>query len=310
MKEYIYLDMELINSYLAQIDEGLLLKSVVSQSEINTNQEDGGNTTTFENSGQVGIPAVVNGTSKYSKTEVDKFNTVYSKNNTELIESALNDYSLDVLLKRLEENNLLKLEFSELTDGNFIFTSDKFDIFNFDQLKTSVEKENLQNILFLSDEDQHSLDLALVELDKLSKTPQLRVKHKDRISYLKNYISSLDTYSEMGSALQFSKYASILFPDTILLKAGIFMSICNASKFRINIPILTFLSQTKRKISLLGIVIFRRDESLEPDDEPMDADAIISTGPAMFSDIILSNFNLIKTDDYYVRPIAIFFDHS
>ena len=41
MKEYVYLDMDLVNSYLAQLDEGVITKMVAGQNTTISNQEEG-----------------------------------------------------------------------------------------------------------------------------------------------------------------------------------------------------------------------------------------------------------------------------
>ncbi|MDN3048467.1 MULTISPECIES: DUF6414 family protein [Enterococcus] len=306
MKEYVYLDMDLVNSYLAQLDEGILNKMVIGQNTADSKQEAGGETLTHTTKG-AGSIGILNGSHEYSTTEIDKYNTVYSVANSELVETALADYSLDVLFDKLKAKNLLKEDTADWSDGSIIFMQDDFKVFNFEQLKKSVDKDNLDNVLL----PEEKLDDALVELEKLTKTPQLRVKHKTKINEIKQWLKENDPYTNFRDILRFASYSEVLFPETILFKIGNSLSMCEKKNIRINNPILTFLSQTKRKANLLGIVIAKRDKKMMPaQGEQLPTEVIASAAPAIFTDIMLDSFELIDIGDYYIRPIAIYFDQE
>lgn len=66
MKEYIYLDNELVNSYLAQLDEGILTKMITGSSTVDNYQEDGGEEITNITNGGFNIH-VTSGGRSYSK---------------------------------------------------------------------------------------------------------------------------------------------------------------------------------------------------------------------------------------------------
>ncbi|OTP27771.1 DUF6414 family protein [Enterococcus mundtii] len=305
MKEYIYFDRQLVNSTLAQIDEGILTKLISGQTTTDTSQEDGGEEITYATNGGLNI-AVASAKSEFSKKEIDKFSSVYSKGNSELIETALDDYSVDVLIDKLTSLGLLKESSEDLADGETFVSTDNFDVFNFEQLKVSVEKENLENVLKTPIE----IDEARVELEKLTKSPHLRVKNKNRIQYLESYLKTNDPYANFQSALQFANYSSVLFPDTTLFRIGSFLAFCGSENLRINLPLMTFLSQTKRKITILGIVTTKRDKELVPGEGvQLPSDTIISSAPAIISDILLDKFMLAPIGSYFVRPIAIYFEN-
>ncbi len=305
MKEYIYFDRQLVNSTLAQIDEGILTKLISGQTTTDTSQEDGGEEITYGANGGLNI-AIASTEGKFSKKEIDKFSSVYSKGNSELIETALDDYSVDVLIDKLKSFDLLKESSEDLADGEIFVSTDNFDVFNFEQLKASVEKENLENVLKIPIE----IDEARVELEKLTKNPHSRVKNKNRIQYLETHLENNDPYVTFQHALQFANYSSVLFPDTTLFRIGSFLAFCGSENLRINLPLMTFLSQTKRKITILGIVTTKRDKELVPGEGvQLPSDTIVSSAPAIFSDILLDKFMLAPIGSYFVRPIAIYFEN-
>ena len=307
MKEYVYLDSELVNSYLAQIDEGILTKLITGQSETNSSQEDGGEEEIKTIKGNIGLKGIVNGGADYSQKEIDKFSSVYSKTNNELIETALADYSVDVLINKLSEKEKLKDLDKDWNDGDLVFYKNNFRIFNFDTLRDSVQQDNIENILV----PDNKLDEAYVELEKISKTPQLRIKHKEKIAKLETFIKENDSYGNFRHVFRFANYSSVLFPETVLFKVGHTLLFCSKNSIRINTPLLVMLSQTERPLRVLGIVLTKRTKSLEP--EPgvqLPSDVVAAESPAVLTDIMLSKFKLVSEGDYYIRPIAIYFDQE
>lgn len=305
MKEYVYFDRQLINSSLAQIDEGILTKLISGQTTTDTSQEDGGEEITSGANGGVAI-SIFSANGQYSKKEIDKFSSVYSSGNSELIETALDDYSLDVLLEKLKSLDLLNNPTENLADGEIFVSTDSFDVFNFEQLRLSVEKENMENVITTPPE----VIEAKEELKKISKNKQYRDKHSEKIELLKSYLKENDSLAKFQALQRFANYSSVLFPNTTLFRIGNFLAFCVSENFRINLPLMVFLSQTKRKITILGIVTTKRDKKLDTEDKNLLAsDIALATSPAMFTDIMLDNFDIAPLGSYFVRPIAIYFEN-
>ncbi|MGM0258252.1 DUF6414 family protein [Enterococcus sp. AZ102] len=304
MKEHIYFDRALINSSLAQIDEGLLTKAIAGQTTADTSQEDGGHEIT--NGGSGGVKAAIfNAEGQYSKKEIDKFSTVYSRGNSELIETALDDYSLDILIDKLEELSILKKDLDTLEDGNIFISTNSFSIFDFTQLKDSVKRKNLEYIL----KSPVEVEEAKTELAKLNANKGSRLKHEKRIKQLELYLKLNDPFKNYGYVSQFAEYASILFPNTILFRIGQVLAFCDFDFLRIKPSLLTFLAQTTRKITILGIVTTKRNDSLVPKEGmQLSSDIIASSASAILSDILLDKYELAPVGSYFVRPIAIYFD--
>lgn len=133
MKEIIYLDTNLVNSLLAQQNAGLVTKLVNENSESDSNAEGGFDQTATSVSG--GVSTLIKAGVNHSAIENENYNIVFSRSNRNLIETALDDYSLDLLLQELENDKLLKS--SDFRDGDFVFTVGRFEFFDFEQLKMS-----------------------------------------------------------------------------------------------------------------------------------------------------------------------------
>lgn len=301
MKEYIYLDTELVNSYLAQLDEGVLSKMITGSSSTNTNQEDGGNE--IKNTTKGGVQAYfANGGHEYSKTEIDKYSSVYSQNNSELIETALNDYSLDILLDKLRERNLLQDSDSNWEDGEMILSSGKLNVFNFSQIQKSTVPDVLANV--------HPEDLEITrlknELETLMKNNQSILKHSQRIIEVRANLQEIDPF---GSLNKMSEFMDILFPETTLFNIENLLIMCANENMRTNIPTLSLYSYTDRKFKVLGVIISNNKKTLVPNGEDSwPAIKIASESPAAFMEIMLNSFEISNNDSYFIKPIAIYYE--
>lgn len=308
MKDFIYLDTSLVNSYLAQLDSGLLTKVITGSSSSNSNQEDGGSETTATAEGEVSA-VFVKGKGTHSNKEIDKFSTVYSKTNNELIETAMHDFSLDVLISKLNENDLLNSTDGIYSDGDFISITDTPHIYNFKQLHNSAKRENIDLVLnkltLIKQETEKLKNLRNQPGNKSTEKQKKMRETEENIELLESSFTNWDHSSRMG------EFCDILFPDSCLIKINNTISICPNKNLRMNSAVLGLLSSSKRKPKLLGTIIFKKEKDHAPEDnELLETDVIIDTMQMMQSDIMLSSFKLISIGDYYIRPIAIYYEYE
>lgn len=305
MKEYIYLDTKLVNSYLAQLDEGVLIKMITGQDSGEENSVENGEEKELGFSTKAGIPGFAEGGGKITDKESNKMSTVFSENNSELIETALDDYSLDVLITKLKNENKLKYSSGNWNDGDIVITTNSFHVYNFELLRKSTEKEQLYKII----KEPKELENARDELKRLQKIKQKSNNAKIRIAELQDSISSLDPYSNFESVYKFASYAETLLPESIVFKIGKTFCIGVTDSLRLNIPLLAFLSQTSRKVNMLGIISSKKTKALAPEKGvQLESPETAANAPAILTDIILESFELATVGDYFVRPIAIYFD--
>lgn len=306
MKEYVYLDTELVNSYLAQIDEGILTKVITGldtgEKNLEEIAEQQGSSGNFEG----GIPAVFQAGGSLSETESKKRSTVYSESNSELIETILDDYSLDVLISKLKEKYKLLESTEDWNDGNIITLNDYFLVYNFDLLKKSSERNQISLLVKESPELKAKKEESIIISNQKNKSGAV----KDKLKKLNKEIAQLDPYANFDHVNNFATYANTLFPNSVVFKIGRAFCIGDEENLRINTSLLAFLSQTSRKVTLVGIVSSKKTKTLAPKEnsEQLDTSTIAAEAPAIFTDIILESFNLAKIGDYFIRPIAIYFE--
>lgn len=292
MKEIIYLDTNLVNSLLAQQNAGLVTKLVNENSESDSNAEGGFDQTATSVSG--GVSTLIKAGVNHSTTENENYNIVFSRSNRNLIETALDDYSLDLLLQELEGNKLLKT--SDFQDGDFVFTVGKLDFFDFEQLKNVFTFDEVEDILPEYD-----------EFKKLQ-SEYKRVKNNTRKEQLKNMISH-NGWNNLESIRSMSAYFERLFPSSNLAKVSNTISVLPKEFMKVPTAQLGLMQLSERQIKILGICSSTFDEQT-PSDLSMMANSmeLLKKAPTAILTIMLDSFGLVSSGDYLIRPIAIYYE--
>lgn len=247
MKEIIYLDTKLVNSLLAQQNSGLITKLVNEDGESDARTE--GSTEQTTTSSDVGLSALLKAAGSYSNTNVDSYNFVFSKSNKNLVETALDDYSLDLLITGLEAKNLIK--HSDYQDGDLISVSGELTAFNFEQL---AETSDLEEISFL---------LPGYDEFKSLKSEYGKIKGRDKyLPRAKEIQQALLTngWDVFEMIKHMSVYLKKLLPETNLIKISNTFSILPLEFLRVQSVQLSFMQLGKRKIKMLGICSSTFDE--------------------------------------------------
>jgi hypothetical protein len=296
MKEIIYLDTKLVNSLLAQQNSGLITKLVNEDGESDARTE--GSTEQTTTSSDVGLSALLKAAGSYSNTNVDSYNFVFSKSNKNLVETALDDYSLDLLITGLEAKNLIK--HSDYQDGDLISVSGELTAFNFEQL---AETSDLEEISFL---------LPGYDEFKSLKSEYGKIKGRDKyLPRAKEIQQALSTngWDVFEMIKHMSVYLKKLLPETNLIKISNTFSILPLEFLRVQSVQLSFMQLGKRKIKMLGICSSTFDEQVPSDFSHMeDSNLMLKYAPTTILNIILGSFGMIDKADHLVRPIAIYFE--
>lgn len=296
MKEIIYLDTKLVNSLLAQQNSGLITKLVNEDGESDARTE--GSTEQTTTSSDAGISALLKATGSYSNTNVDSYNFVFSKSNKNLVETALDDHSLDLLITGLEAKELIK--HSDYQDGDLISVSGELTVFNFEQLANTSDLEEIEFLLPEYDEFK-SLQSELRKIKG-------KDKHLPRIKQIQEELS-MNSWNNFKTMKHVSSYLTKLLPETNLIKISNTFSILPLEFLRVQSVQLSFMQLGKRKIKMLGICSSTFDEQIPSDFSHMkDSNLMLRYAPTTILNIMLGSFGMVNKDDHLVRPIAIYFE--
>jgi hypothetical protein len=296
MKEIIYLDTKLVNSLLAQQNSGLITKLVNEDAESDSRTE--GTTEQTTTSSDVGLSALLKAAGSYSNTNVDSYNFVFSKSNKNLVETALDDYSLDLLITGLEAKELIK--HSDYQDGDLISVSGELTVFNFEQLANTSDLEEIEFLLPGYDEFK-SLQSELRKIKS-------KDKHLPKNKQIQKELSR-NSWNNFEMMKHVSSYLTKLLPDTNLIKISNTFSILPLEFLRVQSVQLSFMQLGKRKIKMLGICSSIFDEQIPSDFSHMkDSNLMLRYAPTTILNIMLGSFGMVNKDDHLVRPIAIYFE--
>ena len=297
LKEIIYLDTKLVNSIIAQNDKGLVLKRAFDKGETNSNSEETTQATSLNTSGGVTVGANFNVNRGESNT--DKQSLVYSETNKELIEVATHDYALDILLEILKDEIVNDCA----DDGQFIQQNDRVTFYDFKKLYESMDTEKLK--LLMPDIFQ-PIEKIEKELSKISKSN--KIKFEDKITELQKQLDN--SLPEIFKKLNtFSDYMVGLYDGAILAKINNTLSICEPENIRLKPSLLSIMNLSNRKATILGIVVAKESGNSSIDNLQTDsANEVISNVANSFMEIVITSFNIASKGDYYVRPIAIYFE--
>lgn len=296
MKEIIYLDTKLVNSFLAQQNSGLITKLVNEDGESDTRTE--GSAEQITSSSDVGLSALLKAEGSYSKTNVDNYNFVFSKSNKNLVETALDDYSLDLLITGLEAEGLIK--HSDYQDGDLISTSGELTAFNFEQLANTNDLEEIGFLIPGYDEFK-SLQSELKKING-------KEKHLVRAKQIQETLSS-NGWNTFEMIKHISSYLTKLLPESNLIKINNTLSILPLEFLRVQSVQLSFMQLGKRKIKMLGICSSTFDEQTPSEFSHMgDSGLTLKYAPTTFLNIMLGSFKMIAEGDHLVRPIAVYFE--
>ena len=297
MKEYLYLDTQLVNSLLAQLDQGIILKQAKSGSSAEATTAENTNAETVQ--GQTGLRAGVTASISSSTSTSEKEALVFSTSNTELIETALDDFSLDILIDRLKEVT----KTSPSNDGEYVQFESELTIYNFNQLSASFNTIYLEKLFKEIFQDYQK---TIKELNKMSSKDA--IKHSDKIADLNKQLETSLPYMAYNME-NLANYLNNLYSQCSLIRIGNTVSICENSKIRVPESMLSVLNFSKRKATLFGIAAAREHDT--PDLTQlgnMSVDDILANSANVFMKLFSDNFNFVKKGDYYIRPIAIYFN--
>lgn len=297
LKEIIYLDTKLVNSIIAQNDQGLVLKRAFDKGKTNSNSEETTQATSLNTSGGVTVGANFNVNRGESNT--DKQSLVYSETNKELIEVATHDYALDILLEILKDEIVNDCA----DDGQFIQQNDRVTFYDFKKLYESMDTEKLK--LLMPDIFQ-PIEKIEKELYKISKSNKIKFEDK-RTELQKQLDNSLPKIFKKLNT--FSDYMVGLYDGAILAKINNTLSICEPENIRLKPSLLSIMNLSNRKATILGIVVAKESGNSSIDNlQPDSANEVISNVANSFMKIVITSFDIASKGDYYVRPIAIYFE--
>ena len=311
MKDYIYLDEDLLNSNLAQLQRGLPTHSQV---------EDSTGTNKFSNSSSSNAKGIDNffgfGPQLLKQNgEIDGFEMTSSQK--EVLNSVFHDYAVDLLLESIPEYERFITDAQDAEEGDFVYIKDKFLIYDFNHLSKVLDINEIKPCMGADTSAGKNIKDLSKELQKIqSKVKNPTNEQKAEIENMKTIINGLKAAEESNKKgienieliKKFADYSNNLFSQTTLIRVNSGLVYAKKDCFRNSIEQISMLTDSKRNITIFGTVSAIKEKTHQNDSMASLKTEDIYAIPSIINDLMLSSFNILKEKDRLIKPIAIFFE--
>lgn len=323
MKEIIYLDKNIIHSFLAQIEDGLRTsinressEEIKSGAESEEGYKRGNSFEGIFNTGKFSIPAIFETPSGNMKIRIqpgafesEKTSIYQTEFGKEIITRQLHDNALTKFEKYMISNNLLNQQTEMFKIGDYIKIKGQFNVFDF---KIMSEIFGMLDNLYACDIDQsvQTLDNILGKLNSktkhLARNQDKAIQTKGKIQNKKEKLENefkqeketLDSTKKLLSSIE------ILLGDKIFMTLDKFILILSEEFMREKAKDLMLKYDNGKSIEIVAIGKITRRINKSSN---MSFKTLHSLTANAF-EFFLQSTNLAKKDDFIVSPIAVYFE--
>ncbi|WP_182104277.1 DUF6414 family protein [Niallia taxi] len=317
MKEILYLDTDLMNSLIAQIDKGIINsfshEQWDQQIDLAGQQTSRGKNAGLNASASTGTNALPgfnlslgaslgntgNETSIESRSFLDSQKDILNK--------AFHDYSIDLLIEKLKEKELIR-DIDSTIEGDVSLITAPFNYYDFQMINNMIDMESLRFMM-----SQKYSDKDLAEAKRIVSKQKLTSAERDKREWALEVISDNASTEEAMEGFKMidvlSGYFSKTLGDLSIIKTQNTLGIIKKKSLRIPSEALYLRPDKNRKVTILARVIGSKEKvstGLGPQEQfsPENLDVV----PELIFDIMLGSFKILKSGDYLVTPIAIFYE--
>lgn len=317
MKEIIYLDTELMNSMLAQLDEGIINSFSLEQWDQKV-ETAGQQTSRGKNAGlnaslQSGTGAVPGFNFNFGATRGNTGNETIHESTSildsqkDILNKAFHDYALEILIKKLKQSDRLA-ELPNIKEGDILLVKSPYKFYDFDLLQNLVNVDLLKKI-FLIDIDEKELEEAKKILKKSNRSQGELEKRIWAQTIVNKESAAQASVKQFNQISLMSNYFANALRGLSIIKAENNLGILKKDFLRESPEALSLRPDKSRNVKILMRVIGKKEKVfngiLDPQEMDINNFDII---PNMIFDILLGSFQILKEGDILVTPIAIFYE--
>lgn len=293
MKRFLYYNQDSVNSFLAQIERGLLVKG---GEETEHTEETSDTTGTQANlSGDVsakivGIGASING----NVTGTDEATDVTKDLLKNVQEKVLHDYAFDLILNYAETNKLIKNDDPQI--GDIVLVNDVLTFLDFKYFQALFSETG--PVKFTNDQNKKNLEQEIAKIkDAIPKGTAMPTLIKHQIETLKSTVNQAEPErKEMAKTIEIIR--NTLPYDRVVLTTNMLVPLDNEN-FRDNPDIVAF--KYGGNISIFGYVT----NIITADEEPNENNDFA----AVYDSVNQVMLNMFKEQKkiYVVHPVALYY---
>lgn len=325
MKEIIYLDTEIMNSLTAQLEQGIINDYTKEHSSVSSEsvsgesktEEKSGFSASFKAStgafpgGEIGF----NGSLGSADSEGQGSSKGFTEGQKDLLNKKFHDYSLDLLIEKLEKGDLIKDHSS--VEGDIIKTKGAFDFYDFSLISVATNPDLWSEVMSWEDNSSET-NLSPSEAKRIynklnsgkNLTNKEETKQDEAIKIHENNMGIKEIVDIMKKLEVHSSTIDKLFKDLTFIKTNNLIGLLKKDYLRESTESLSFRGSNSRKATFLGRIIGVKNNVTDGSDMDNFSPHEINKIPNILLDILLGSFGIIKIGDTLISPIAIFYESN
>lgn len=317
MKEIIYLDTDLIHSYLSQIHDGLpgQISNERSQEVNEAIQSQTSGNSDFGvksevKSGKISVPFLLD--TPEGKVEVrldldkgwkESSSLTQTEAGKELISKKLHDNALEEFIIHLEKEEMIQ-SIEDSADNSLVKFDSPLQIFNLEYLSAILDPELLPKVMFY--EIEKEIDKQKQEINKISNKSERTTAHrklKEKYGAIEERMKDeTKDFDFLNSAL---KFMDALLPTKTFGKFNHSFAYIKSEHLREDPKVLMF-KYANQSATTQATIIGKKIRKINASEEAPNNDSLFSA--PLIIDNMLIEMEVAADGDFLVAPIAIYFE--
>lgn len=302
MREYLYIDDVEINSLLAQQNKGVTTSKTITESNSNTLSHSSTTGGKASGGGEGKIPFLAKAEGNLAvHYDSTKGGSIESTDQT-AVNTVLNDYIVTLLEENLQSK--IKRESDDITIGDVVNIIESPKLYDFETIFNSINHGLLQKIMKISEEDDIN-EIKRKYKEVIAQNPSLKkqLKQKQNQKITKIQTENKDSLDGLDQINLLGEVGKKLFPNTIILAGDDCIAYTKIENFRMNSTQLNSITNSPRKMHILGIV----ENMLTENPLKSGTDDISQIGSSI-ANILLFSFSIAKVGMFVIKPLAMYYE--
>ena len=295
MRRFIYLDTDTLNSYLAQIFDGLIQEREVETSKGKTTEKQNRFGTNL--AGQIALKLFGKGVEATAQATYEHLKTVANEDMVRDVQTKImHDNAFDQFVSHLQEKDLLRE--SDIQIGNFVSIEDEFYIFDITFYQKLFDEKGFVGLL----EGIQKQKIQKEADQKFETLPRKQRRSKDTKDWIEKLVEDANakTHEEYDAARKILEMLAAIIPYPQVLCINNFMVILDEKYMRDNLSTAAF--KYGGKIKVLGYIT----NKITAQSNPLGS---VFAGVGNSINAVMKILYPNTDEMYIVHPVAIYYDN-
>ncbi|SFG09542.1 DUF6414 family protein [Sporolactobacillus nakayamae] len=309
MKEIVYLDINLINSVLAQLN-GSVPTTVAS--EVATAKEVGQATSSQKvKNSEINAQMVVGAKLARQTVEGETTDEKILDSQKDIMNKIFHDHLLDVLIDNLQGKIRQDNTNTDFREGDFLFTESAYNFYDFEMINKLTNMNSMSGIFNFGksvEEEEEEDQIRKLAAQKITNNQAKNQRVFEARQAVKNLDAGINNINLLHNI---SSYFAEAFRNKAIIQYFGNVGIIDKQFLREPPESIVLRTDQNRKVKVLSRLIGLKEHITQEDELQKlfnGASFEINRIPSIFFDLFLSPWGIIHEGDRLVTPIAIFYE--